>query len=366
MKTSNWLKSALTMGLAFSMVFGLVLTVRAQETPEKKVYTYGTLQNVGKVVDGGSISVNNVENSLYMVFENQAKALEDIKLKVPDLLNTLASEYNLAPLSDSSWKKYRDAMYMLFDSNNKPNDYTESNKDFRTLRAFFDIYENHQKNQEIMAVYNRLTTSRSSAIQELGLLLPYTEPLAQEFMSLTTLTQTRASFFLDKAIEYATKHARSVNFPTYYYFDSGDCTNFVSQILENSGVSQVVYDSVYSGWWHKRTTGILGYKHTHSQSWTLADVFCRYMGVRYETTSHPNFSRNIVRGSFIAADFDNDGDWDHLGFVTARVNKYNTSYGYHDYKVAQHTSNYHDWTSSSTNGWETVGPDGGRYARIRQ
>lgn len=36
MKTGSWLKSTLTMGLAFSMVFGLVPAVRAQETPEKK------------------------------------------------------------------------------------------------------------------------------------------------------------------------------------------------------------------------------------------------------------------------------------------------------------------------------------------
>lgn len=365
MKASIILKSALTMGLAFSMVFGLVTTVHAQETPEEKVYTYSTLQNVGKVVDGGSISVNNVENSLYMVFEDQAKALEDIKLKVPDLLGTLASEYNLEPLSDSSWQEYRDAMYMLFNSNNKPEDYTESNKDFRTLRAFFDIYENYQKNQKIMAVYNSLTTSRSSSVQALGLLLPYTEPLAQEFMSLTTLTQPRASFFIDKAVEYAKKHAKSVNFPTYYYFSEGDCTNFVSQILENSGVRQVVYDSVYSGWWHKRTTGMLGYKHTHSQSWTLADVFARYMGVKSTNKSHTSFAQNIDKGNIIGADFDSDGDWDHMGFVTASNDYYSPSCGFYDYCVAQHTSDYHAWTSSTINGWEKIGPDGGTYARVR-
>ncbi len=362
MKTSIFLKSTLTMGLAFSMVFGLVATVHAQESPEKKVYTYSTLQNVGKVIDGGSISVNNVENSLYRVFENQAKALEDIKLKVPDLLDTLASEYNLEPLSDSSWQEYRDAMYMLFDSSNKPEDYSESNKDFRTLRAFFDIYENYQKNQEIMAVYNGLTTSKSSAIQELGLLLPYTEPLAQEFMSITTLRQPRASFNINNAIAYARKHATFVNYPAYHYFPSGDCTNYVSQILENGGVRQVVYDSVYSGWWHKRTAGLF---HTHSQSWTLADVFSRYMGVKYTSRSHIYLAKNIDKGNIIAADFDGDGDWDHLGFVTESNDYYSPSCGFYDYKVAQHTSNYLAWTSSKTNGWELIGPDGGTYARIR-
>ena len=52
-------------------------------------------------------------------------------------------------------------------------------------------------------------------------------------------------------MSYASAHATSPNTPDYYYFSHGDCINFVSQILEASGVSQDVYDSVYSGWWHK-------------------------------------------------------------------------------------------------------------------
>lgn len=88
------------------------------------------------------------------------------------------------------------------------------------------------------------------------------------------------------------------------------------------------------------------------------------MGVVFTTKNHKNFSTNIHKGSIIASDNDNDGDWDHIGFVTA-VDNHIGSYGYRDYKVAQHTNNYHLWTSDSDNKWEKVAAKGGKYARIR-
>lgn len=78
----------------------------------------------------------------------------------------------------------------------------------------------------------------------------------------------------------------------------------------------------------------------------------------YSTTNHSNFKTNISKGSFIVADFDNDGDWDHCGFVSDKKSD--------DYKVAQHTSNYNEWVSSSKNNWDNIGSDGGKYARIRK
>lgn len=77
----------------------------------------------------------------------------------------------------------------------------------------------------------------------------------------------------------------------------------------------------------------------------------------YSTTSHSSFKSNISKGCFIVADFDKDGDWDHCGFVTDKTSS--------DYKVAQHTSNYNAWASSSTNSWDTIGSNGGKYARVR-
>jgi hypothetical protein len=88
------------------------------------------------------------------------------------------------------------------------------------------------------------------------------------------------------------------------------------------------------------------------------------MGVVLTRQNHRDFSAHVYKGNFIAADWTNDGDWEHMGFVTADDN-YIGSYGYYDYKIAQHTSNYHAWTSSSTNNWEYVGVDGGKYGRIR-
>lgn len=71
------------------------------------------------------------------------------------------------------------------------------------------------------------------------------------------------------------------------------------------------------------------------------------MGIGYSTTNHESFSNNLKQGDFISADFTNDGSWDHSGFVTEMGGGLCTSSGnYINYKVAQHTSNYHEWVSS--------------------
>lgn len=347
------------------------ISVMAEETQtnESQITTYSTpeLADVGEIVDGGQIYVSGQENKLYRVFANDNEAITDIKEKVPELLAILSDKYELSTLNDANWTDYRDAMFMLFDSENCPDDYNESNKDFLTLRAFFDIYENKDKNAQIEVkkeILDNTTTLNSSfknkISEELALMLPYSEPLTQEYIHRQESSIVPfSSYNATSAINYANTYATSPNTPTYYYFSNGDCANFTSQILENAGVSQIVYTDVAKGWWHKRVTGSLGigYKHTHSQSWSMADTFARYQGIVYSTTSHSSFKSNISKGSFIVADFQNDGDWDHCGFVTDKSSS--------DYKVAQHTSNYNAWASTSTNGWDTIGSSGGKYARVR-
>lgn len=146
----------------------------------------------------------------------------------------------------------------------------------------------------------------------------------------------------------------------------------MSQILEYSGVQQAVYSSEYSGWWHTNNK-ILGTidNYKHSRSWTMADTFARYMGVTVSTTNLYSWSLGLNEGDFIALDFSNDGSWDHLGYVTAKsssllsysVPSREVSLSYFNFKVAQHTSNYHEWANSSKNSWETY--IDGRYGRIR-
>lgn len=167
-------------------------------------------------------------------------------------------------------------------------------------------------------------------------------------------------------VAYANKHATSVNIGPYFYFTGNDCTNFASQILEASGVSQVKSSSIYSGWWHTYSSSI--YDHKHSNSWINANTFARYMGVGYTTKNHYSFSANISTHDFIAYDAGSDGDWNHIGYVVDNDSfaaKY-SGYNYYDYKVAQHSKNYVAWTSSSTNNWETLANNGYTYGRVRR
>ncbi|MEG2354300.1 MAG: amidase domain-containing protein, partial [Clostridium sp.] len=82
---------------------------------------------------------------------------------------------------------------------------------------------------------------------------------------------------------------------------------------------------------------------------------------------HSAFSGKLYAGDIIGYDGSSDGDWDHLGFIT-QADDYTANYGgkiYYDYKVAQHTTDYHAWTSTSTNGWENLGDSGYTYGLIR-
>jgi len=368
------LKQIMMIMLSCILMFTLICitsTADGSKLPEEgsDINAISLLDDVGEVVDGGEVYVDGEINKLYCVFADRNEAIADIKTKVPGLLSILKDEYNLATLEDENWEQYKNAMFMLFESKNKPDDYNESNIEFCTLAAFFDIYENSDKNEQIKETVNLLvplktmTYDSNKIKEELALLLPYTEPLVQDFMKENEsdiVPFAGATYDISKAVQYANKYAITANMPTYYYFTGGDCANFVSQILENSGVSQIYYNDVNKGWWHKRelVLGGLKYKHTHSRSWTVADTFARYQGVVYTTKSHASFKQNISKGSLIISDRESDGDWDHCGFVSDKTSS--------DYKVAQHSSNYNEWASSSKNNWDNVGSNGGKYGRVRK
>ena len=67
-----------------------------------------------------------------------------------------------------------------------------------------------------------------------------------------------------------------------------------------------------------------------------------------------SLSKNVKRGSFITKDSANDKDWDHMGFVTEITENKKTTEGstYYDFKVAQHTADYHAYVSSKKCGWD--------------
>lgn len=312
--------------------------------------------------DTKTVSLKGITNKMFIEFDSQEDALYKIKNKCCSLLDNIKEQYNLDDLSENNWQAYYDGLYSIIDDAGDVLHISETDYEYRFLRAFFDIYENKLKNDKVdefssFDLSTRVMDDGEEKITSeiIAQNLPYQDDFSKEFFGKLNAYENyvddekieekntlelRVAINAKPAIAYATKYANNPNTTDYYYFRHGDCTNFVSQILEASGVSQEVYDSVHSGWWHKYNPNAWWDKHKHSRSWTIADTFARYMGVILTRTNHRNFSAYVHKGSIIAGDWTNDGDWEHLAFVTAADN-YVGSYGYYDYRVAQHTSNYH-------------------------
>lgn len=320
-----------------------------------------------------TINIDGTDNQLLLQFASNDDALKTVVNKCSVLINVLSEQFLLNELSEETWMYYRTAMNaMVF------NDVISSEADYeyRYLRAFFDIYENKYKNEKVI---NALSDKNDNLDQILMENLPSDSEYVicrrnnriknNETEDANTVKAVN-SFSLTNAISYASTWATSANTYYYRYFYTGDCANFVSQILEAGGQAQNNTGNVNTGWWHTRTYNSTFdyYVHTNSNSWSLANNLVNYFGVIYSTYIHSAFAVSINVGSVIAADWTWDGDWDHVGFVTAKdssTGNYNRL-TYYDYKVAQHTADYHAWTSSSTNNWEYIGSDGGRYGKVYQ
>lgn len=374
MKTKFLIASLLVVG-----IFG-ISTTKVNALEDNKIYNFSNTSmkgsdlrkslcpsEVGKVVFSKSLQAGGKDIELYCTYSDKDAVLEEINEKYYDTVQFIKENYGMKEdLNNNNWKDYRNAMINVsvdFPNVDKLVLYSIANID-----GIFDIYENDEVNDQIKSLvtqYNK--TARfdinkiNSVKEELDSIIPN---YSDNFGIINNMVQPMVGSSLNvaKASEYANRHATNRN-SAYYSFSNGDCTNFMSQILEYSGVRQVVYDSEHSGWWHKTSTNWLGWvTHTHSRSWTMADTFSRYMGVTVKTTDISAWANGLREGDFIALDKTNDGSWDHMGYVTA---KSTTSYAMvedpirglcfdiPDVKVAQHTSDYNAWLSSSTNGWET-------------
>lgn len=359
-------------GLMASLMLAGTLLVPGKSLANNSTFEKIEKNNISQVMGITSsisvrdyINVNNDKVPLYCTFENKTEAISQIKIEVAELLNKIKQVYNLQELNTSNWKQYKEK------ANQYINEYDavdNDNENYSKLLLFFDIYENDEQNEEIKN-YNK--TKRTIGIDdELAVLLPYDSEAkaVQEFntkaLNFSNSSKMLRAYNVNNAIVYANAHATNPNKSGYGYFATGDCTNFTSQILEAAGVGQAVYDSEYSGWWHKNNNG----KHTYSVSWIRANTFARYMGIGMRTNNHWDFSASLQKGDFIGFDRAGDGDMDHNAFVVDRDNyagNYN-GMNYFDYKVAQHTSNYCAWASSSKNNWEALEDYTCIFARIRR
>lgn len=341
-----------------------------------------------------NIIVNNEAVNLYVEFIDNELAINSFNEKYKEELEFLKESFDLEYLTIENWQEYYISLRGIEDSSiSIPNNILENK---HLMLGFFDIYENSFKNIEAIEYYNMISKKRTAItvknLEKLSYSIPYTSKISTDEGEITSVeyedteriqlkegdkkeeriaTKTYG-INLTNAINYASTYgpAGAYNSPTYKYFLTGDCTNFVSQVLVAGGVSQIYSSSPSSGWWFKRTNSSDPYNpyiYSHSLSWLQADTFARYWGVSYTTKSNASFSGKLYAGDIIGYDESSDGDWDHLGFIT-QADDYTANYGgkiYYDYKVAQHTSDYNAWASSSTNGWDNLENYGYTYALIR-
>lgn len=334
------------------------------------------LKGIGEIDRNQTVNINGMSNPIYCTFKDKVRAVADLKKKIPEILSEIATSSSLKELSDKNWDEYRIGLQNLPSRNTFAD---ERNIERKTLEQFFDIYENYNDNEKLFSkiegTKDRLTKLSSGEKIEIGNLLPDYAPLAKESQRLTESAKIRSSAItprislpnINAAVAYAEAHATNPNENEYGYirpwaFGSADCTNFVSQIVHAAGVGQIYYDNTEQGWWHRKNW----WGHSYSTSWQRADTFARYMGVMYTTRNHYDFSSALRRGDIIAIDNAGDGNWDHMGFVTAK-NNIPLCYAngdYYNYRVAQHSSDYLRWADSTN--WPTATDNNGRLGRIRR
>lgn len=321
-----------------------------------------------------TIMIKGERYHMFKQFVDQDEALRAFAATHRDEINYVRIRYKVPQyLNKTNWREYRDIANAAGDDY----DYLEPMGDFLTwldngprneLIKYKVAHNDFERLEYLMPYFSRYVTDR------LG------KPVNLDQFDAATLDrmreqdkQNRATNLpnMAAAISYASDYATRNNFPKYGSFPDHDCTNFVSQILEAGGVRQEIYDEKTKGWWHKRKSRFLWFladDHEYSDSWRLADVFVRYMGLSYWTRSNYDFSSRLNRGTIIAFDKHADGSWDHVAFVLDVKNHPGNYAGkvYYDYEVAQHTSDYVAWASEDANHWETLEDEGYKYGIVRQ
>lgn len=332
-----------------------------------------------------SVMINGEENYLYPTFDDIDKSIAKLEEIAPNYCALVSDAATLKEAYGSDYEGILTASFESFDNTDTmsvPADGNDSvsyqnisSEEELAFDAFWDIYENEAKNNEILRI---LATESKENMEELAYLLPYNSPYVQEYFSSLNSIHPMAAQTFNKAlgIAYAKQYAEVPNTTEYGtasgLLDVADCTNFVSQILVAGGVSMHdSYPDETQGWWHRRLQTKHGssyiWTHKYSVTWVGADKFVRFMGTSgNEYNSFPTFALKVAAGDFIALDTKNDGDWNHMGFV-CETGKYVTTDGvtYRDFLVAQHTTNYYDWVSSDINHWETY-EGRGKFAIVRR
>lgn len=336
-------KKLIAIGLSCAMTFVTCSSVMAAEADPTSLEVKETMRNIidknevlesyDKLISPTSLSLDNNEIPLYVTFNSQKDSLMKFKSEFSTELDLIKSTFQLDDINEKNYMNYFSHVITLTDSN------AINIERGNEMQEFFDIYENKYQNDEIISKVesSKKTRSNNDEIkEEIILLMPSYFDNDEKSRSLRSNVGMPN---LTGAINYAKKYATSPN-PAYRYFNGADCTNFVSQILNNGGIKQVSSTSKTSGWWYQSS-------NNYSYSWTVANTFSKYMGrTRYNVTWN-TFKSKLVKGSFIGKDNTDDGDLNHMAFITdIKSDKSQV-------QIAQHTDNYLKWSNST--GWTNIG-----------
>ena len=282
--------------------------------------------------------------ALYTTYDNPEAALSQISIDCAGIIQEISNIYNIGEFSDSTWNEYYDKLEEYINDNNSI--YSSLSSQYNDLLVFFDVYENDDINDELKS---RASTFNSfeDVLNDAEFLerLPYhvindmRESNVIEDNNISSYSSTYA-YSSSAAVTYATNYAENPN-SAYPYYSGADCANFASQILYAGGKAQTAtwYSYKDSGTWYQ------------SRAWTVANSFAYTHGVDNSYSSFSAFSQQLKKGDFICYDSSGDGEWDHIGFVVAVASSYNSSLGYKNFRVAQHSRNYLLWASHDNNGW---------------
>lgn len=102
-----------------------------------------------KFDDSRTISLSEITNKMFIEFDSQEDALYKIKNRCSGILDKIKGQYNLDDLSEANWQDYYDGLYSIIDDTGDALDISETDYEYRFLRAFFDIYENKFKNDKV-------------------------------------------------------------------------------------------------------------------------------------------------------------------------------------------------------------------------
>lgn len=287
----------------------------------------GLKSNNFSVNENLTITIENKTVKLCTTFTDVNSAISEIKSD--DGYLYLKNLYNLDEIDYDNYYTYKSLVY---------DEIEKGNESLFKLRSFLNILENSHINESILSLIEESElcineSEKEEKIMMAKLLLPYTSYVefvdenAIELLSTSTVDVAAMT-------NYATRFYSIVN-PQYGYWSSADCTNFASQILYAGGKE-------IEPLWKPYTT-----------VWVNANSFANHFKTRLQTTSVTTFAANLNAGDFAFLDFENDGVYDHTGYVTAIGSTVTVNgYTFRNFKIAQHTSNYHEWASSSNCNWE--------------